>query len=302
MEDGFLQTGSEPMSPDAQFAPLEEHRLYADPRSTAAYRQYTLGDVRMLALSDGFIVMNPDFLGTPEHPTAAHDVLHDELGEMAMPLGCFLIPGEANVLIDLGYGPHDQRGEGRMVGGNLIAQLRRAGFSPEDIDIVALSHLHPDHIGWLGDQGARPTFANAQLCFGVEDWRYFVDGDSANLPLAPHLEETLRRLEADGRVTLLDSDAAVTKNVTRFAAPGHTPGHSIFAVHSRQSRALLFGDAMYCAQQLTETDWAAMTDVDPKLARRTRERFVRELEDEGGSAIGCHFPGLTASRVMMGSA
>ncbi len=97
----------------------------------------------------------------------------------------------------------------------------------------------------------------------------------------------------------MDSDGAVTSHLTRLDAPGHTPGHSVYAVHSGGERAMLFGDALYCVEQLTETDWAAATDVDKDLARVTREKYIRGLEGTGGLAVGCHFPGLLASRLLM---
>jgi glyoxylase-like metal-dependent hydrolase (beta-lactamase superfamily II) len=253
----------------------------------------------MVALSDGFIVMDPDFIGSPEHPTGAHDILADARGEMVMPIGCFLIRGERNVLVDLGYGPHDENGAGTMVGGNLLHELRVAGLRPEDIDVVALSHLHPDHVGWLGDSDGRPLFPSAQVYIGSGDWDHFVVSATAALPLAPHIRATLVDLFARGSITLMESDLAITPHVTRLSAPGHTPGHSIYAVHSGDDRAMLFGDAVYCAEQMTELDWAAATDVDRVLARETREKYVRQLEREGGLGLGCHFPALTAQRLLI---
>jgi hypothetical protein len=45
-----------------------------------------------------------------------------------------------------------------------------------------------------------------------------------------------------------------------------------------------------------------MHDVDPALARRSRELLARELEshEERTDAVGCHFPGLRAARVVGG--
>ena len=265
--------------------------------AAAARAKYSIGNVTMIAMSDGYLVMDDDFIGSPEHPTAAHDQLADANHELVLPIGCFLIPGEKNVLIDLGYGPH--AAGPTMSAGNLLQQLHGVGLAPGDIDIVALSHLHPDHVGWLGDEHGEPVFRNAQVCFGADDWDYFVESDQAKLPLEPHIRATLETLAARDRLTLLSSDAAITGKVTRLSAPGHTPGHSIFAIASAGDRALLFGDALYCAEQMTELDWAAATDVDAKLAQKTRERFVRSLEQSGGLGLGCHFPGLVASRLLL---
>jgi glyoxylase-like metal-dependent hydrolase (beta-lactamase superfamily II) len=241
--------------------------------------------------------MDADFIGSPEHPTAAHDALANQDNELVMPIGCFLVLGEKTVLIELGYGPHTAGST--MVGGNLLAQLRAVGLTPNDIDIVCLSHLHPDHIGWLGNEHGEPVFPNAQVYFGAEDWAYFVESERANLPLEPHIRSTLETLARHERITLLTSDTPITGALTRLAAPGHTPGHSIFAITNRGNHALLFGDALYCAEQMTELDWAAATDVDRRLARSTREKYLRSLDETGGLALGCHFPGLVSRRVLI---
>ena len=61
---------------------------------------------------------------------------------------------------------------------------------------------------------------------------------------------------------------------------------------------LVLGDAMYCPQQLSELEWGAVSDVDPALARKTRERYERDLELHGGGAVGCHFPELKVARAL----
>jgi glyoxylase-like metal-dependent hydrolase (beta-lactamase superfamily II) len=128
-----------------------------------------------------------------------------------------------------------------------------------------------------------------------------VEGERPEPALPPHIETVLKALAERDRVRLLDDDRQIAPGLTRLAAPGHTPGHSLYAVHDRGDRALLFGDAMYCPQQLTNSDWAAASDVDPRLARRTRERYLRDLETSGGLGLGCHFPELRAGRVLAGA-
>jgi len=257
-----------------------------------------VGGRTILALSDGVVVIPPTFIGTPEHPTAAHDMLRGADGRAPLPVGCFLVPGDTTVLIDAGYGPADHQGRGALVGGGLLGALADSGFGPEDIDVVALTHLHLDHVGWLADADGRPVFGRARVLVGRADWEYFVEGEGAALPLADHIRVGLLALAEQGRLTLLDADGPIAPGVTRLAAPGHTPGHSVFVVSDGPDRALLLGDALYCPEQLTQTDWAALTDVDPDLARTTRRLLVDDLSGRGGVAVGCHFPGLRAGRVL----
>lgn len=281
---------------------LRSQPLRDCPVTAAAAQRIPVGERTLIALSDGFLNLDNEqglaFVGSPEHPHAMHDALRRSYGQPRLPLGAFLLPGETMTLVDLGLGPVDFGGMGLMVGGNLLRQLDREGVRPEDVDVIALTHLHLDHVGWLADADANLTFPNATVHVGVEDWAYFVEGDEAELPLMPHIRQALLALAEADRLVLLDADAQIAPGVTRLAAPGHTPGHSIYAIHDGADRALVFGDAMYCPQQFTATDWAAASDVDPVLARQTRERFLRDLDANGGVGVGCHFPELKASRVL----
>ena len=281
--------------------PLESHRDAADPGSVAARQVVQVGDRQILALSDGVMVMPPDFMGTPEHPSAAHDALQNQDGRVSLPIGCFVIPGETTVLVDAGYGPNDYLARGSLVGGGLLDALGADGIRPTDIDVIALSHLHLDHVGWVGDRDGVPVFPNAQILVGRADWDYFMVGSDAVLPLPDNVRAALLTLAQAGRVTLLDGDTAVASGVTRLDAAGHTPGHSVFVVSDGGERALLLGDALYCPEQLTETDWAVITDVDPALARRTRKSLAEDLRLNGGKAVGCHFPGLRVGRILRSS-
>jgi len=275
--------------------PIDSHPLRDDPVSGGARSRIVLGNRTLLAVSDGFIRIPPDFLGSPRQPTAAYDALAARYGEARLPLGCFVWPGDQNVLIDAGLGPVDYAGRGVMVGGRLIERLRDDGFAPSDIDMVCLSHLHADHTGWIADDNGEPVFPRARVLIGESDWNHFVveGGDPV---LDERLAHALRLLADRGRVELLDGERSVVPGLARLAAPGHTPGHSIYLAHDGADRVMLLGDAMYCPHQLTNDEWAAMSDVDPKLAAQTRARFVRDLAAGGGRAMGCHFPELIAGR------
>jgi glyoxylase-like metal-dependent hydrolase (beta-lactamase superfamily II) len=275
--------------------PIDEHQLRDDPVSAGAVQSISVGSRKLVAIADGYLRVQRTFLGTPEHPSAAFDALEAEYGEVRLPIGCFLLPGETNILIDLGFGPQDHKG--LVVGGRLLEHLNDQHVNPSDIAVVMLSHLHSDHTGWIADTNGQPIFPNAKVYVARADWEYFVEADG--LPaLGEHILHALRLLADRGQVELLDGETQVVPGVTRVPAPGHTPGHSIYIVHDAKERVLLFGDAMFCPHQLTNSDWSIAWDVDPILAARTRERYIRDLEQHGGSALGCHFPELVAARVL----
>jgi len=249
-----------------------------------------VGRHQLLAVQDGMFVMPPHFLGD----SRAHQELADPDGIARLPISAFLVPGDEPLLIDAGLGP-DMTGD-VMIGGYLLSELQLHGLRAEDIRHIALSHLHADHAGWLATQRDGITFPNAQIYLGADDWQHFIDGERRGPSEATR--SSLLELAERGQVTLLDRETQIVSGVTAMPAPGHTPGHMVHVVHDGDERALLFGDAVYCPQQLTEVDWAATSEVDPVLARRTREWLWREVEETRAVALGQHFPGLRAGRVL----
>lgn len=279
--------------------PIHTHRLANDPVTTGAYLDVAIGSQQLLAVSDGCLVMQPEMVGTTTNRRAGYNALTVEYGEARLPLGCFVIPGESTVLIDTGVGPVDNADKHRLVGGNLVPALKGIGLSPTDIDVVALSHLHGDHAGTVGDMATgEPIFPNARHVVGAGDWTYFIEGNAGPVPVPEHTRAALHAIEKKGLLDIVDGDLDITQHVRRIAAPGHTPGHAMFCVHDGDDRVLVLGDAMYCPHQLNELEWSVAWDVDPALARRTRESLVRDLETHGGGAVGCHFPELLMGRLL----
>lgn len=262
----------------------------SDDEAWRAIETITVGGTTVLALSDGVFTMPPDFLSSPD----AHEQLKDDEGHVHLPVGAFLFPGDQPLLVDLGFGPGPRND--LLRGGNLMDQLRAVGCAPEDVTTVALTHPHPDHIGWLATADGRQWFPRATLVLAAADWSYFVDEGRGEMD--DHIQEALADLHARGRVELMDGERTLTPQVTALPAPGHTPGHTVYAVHDGDERAVLLGDALYCPQQLGHSDWEAVSDVDPRLAASTRALLERDLEEHGGLAVGAHFPGLRAGRLL----
>jgi glyoxylase-like metal-dependent hydrolase (beta-lactamase superfamily II) len=250
-----------------------------------------VGDVAILALSDGEFRMQREFLSSPQ----AHDALVGHDGQVHMPIGTFLFPGDHPVLIDAGFGP---AASPTLTGGSLPSQLRAAGCPPEQVELIVLTHPHPDHVGWLATADGQRPFPAARLALAAADWDYFIGQGQGEM--AAHTRDELTRLDRAGRIMLLDGEQTITPYLTALPAPGHTPGHTVLAVHDHGARALLLGDALYCPQQLGHSDWAALSDVDPALAVRTRRALERDLEQHDTLAVGAHFPDLLATRMLRG--
>jgi glyoxylase-like metal-dependent hydrolase (beta-lactamase superfamily II) len=259
-------------------------------------RALTVGGRTVHACSDGVFLMPQAFLGDPR----AHAVLAGTDGQAPLPIGCLVVPGETTVLVDAGMGPVES---GILVGGALLDHLAAIGLGPEDIDVLAFTHLHVDHVGWMATAQGDPVFPNAQALVSRADWSVFVEhpGDDRLLRMQPHVQVAFHALAERGQLTLIDGEHEVAPWVTAVPAPGHTPGHLVYVVQGDDDRLVWLGDVMYVPQQATEPSWRAVSDYDPGLALRTRQALWLDLDQRGGLALGSHFAELRAGRVIDGA-
>lgn len=258
-----------------------------------------VGEIEVTPVADGSFRASPAYFG-PEATAENHEDLFSRHGKAWLPIGCFLLRAAGRlVLVDAGMGPamRDDGGARLLVGGQLLTGLRAAGVSPAEVDHVVCTHLHTDHCGWLFGLDGQPVFPGADIWFGAADWTHFVTDPGALM--FDHIRHGFQAADAS-RLRPVGSDTAVAPGVDLLMTPGHTPGHLSVVVSSGRERALLLGDAIVCPAQLDEPAWSSIGDVDPALARRTRERLFRELESPGTVGAGAHFPELRFGRLLTG--
>ena len=253
-----------------------------------------VGSLDILPIHDGSArFVAKEFLrytGTAADPWAPHQQFIVDDGELDFSLGGFLIRvGDRVVLIDAGVGVINKP---PFIGGALVDSLRAVGVEPADITDVCFTHLHFDHVGWATQQG-NIVFQNATFRCHRADWAHFVEGDDPG---------SVRKLApiAD-RMEFWEKDGVLFPGITVTGAPGHTPGSTIFVINNGGEQAMLLGDAVHCPIELVEDDWEAVYDVDPVLARRTREALSREIEGRNIPVAAAHFPGLQFGRLLAGT-
>jgi glyoxylase-like metal-dependent hydrolase (beta-lactamase superfamily II) len=258
-----------------------------------------VGSIEIVPISDGSSAVPTKMLfSATVEQWIPHRTFLDANGMVPMEIGGFLIRGAGDrvALVDLGLGTL-----GRSIGmGNFIESLHEAGVDPSAVTDVLFTHLHLDHIGWAVTEEV-PTFPNATYRCAHEDWTFFVDpGGATPSPLAAiigapseaeHLGPVAGRFEVWGEGNLLPG-------VNVAAAPGHTPGSSVLVISSGTERALLIGDVAHCPVELVEPEWAALSDVDPELAARTREALAREYEGTDVPMAASHFEGMKFGRLL----
>jgi glyoxylase-like metal-dependent hydrolase (beta-lactamase superfamily II) len=252
-----------------------------------------IGEIELVPLSDGTVMLTTDWYTGLDF--AQHAELLAPDGRLHLPIGCYLMrTGGRTILLDAGLGPITNDWSR---GGQLPAELAKHGVASSDIDLVVCSHLHLDHAGWLVQDG-EPFFPNATVRFGAGDWDMFV----TNAPPTDYIRRSMETLADRGRLEPMEGDmVSLAPGLTARFTPGHTLGHYCLVVSSGDQRAFLMGDAVECPLQLSEPDFYVISDVDPALAKRTREAMWREIEGTADLLGAAHFPELQFGRVLTGA-
>ncbi|GAB2715116.1 MBL fold metallo-hydrolase [Streptomyces bullii] len=243
-----------------------------------------LGEHTVTVVPDGSVQLHP--LRWLPGSTAAdwagdNAGLLDGQGFIEAPIAALLVEyGDRALLVDSGFGPHDIAAEdtidtiGALRGGGLPAALARLGRSPADIDTVAFTHLHDDHVGWAfraGPPGELP-FAEAAFVASGDEWAAW----SMPEGFAP-------------RTRTVRTGEEVFPGVTAWVTPGHTRGHTSYVLSAGGRRLIAFGDVFHTAAQLARPDWQVSMDALPEDAVRTRRAMLTELARPDTVAFANHF-------------
>lgn len=253
--------------------------------------QVQVGNVTIMAVQDAPVSGSPRFMypAVGEEAWGPYGHYRNPRGNLTMNIGTFVLRSDGQtILVDTGLGDKPREG---YPPGNMLANLAEAGVGPDDVDLVVISHLHIDHVGWntvADGDGWRTTFPRARYVVVREEWEYFTTDPGQREQ--PYVVDSVLPLAASGQLDLVEGTHAVTAALTLVPSPGHTPAHSCIAVVSGGERAMIVGDLAHHPVQLTETAWEMAFDLDKQAAIASRERLAQRMEEEGGLAIGGHFP------------
>ena len=266
----------------------------ADKQVPAIYR-YKIGSYQLTALYDGIwyrpitgkFIRNAPFAEV-EHALDMAFMPHDKL---ATPFTALVVnTGSKLVLIDTGTG-----GQIAPSAGELRDNLAAAGIEPTAVDQIVISHFHPDHINGIKDKDNALIFPNAEIMVPAPEWAFWMD--DANLNAAPaDMKATFlnqRRIFADiaKQVTRYQPGKEVAPGIVTLPAPGHTPGHTVFAIHSGDQSLLVLSDtAQHPAVFARHPDWQAAFDVNGPQAVATRKTIFDRAAADHMLITGYHFP------------
>ena len=140
--------------------------------------------------------------------------------------------------------------------GLLLKDMADNGVRPDEVDMVVVTHLHRDHVGWnlvWDDDVFRPTFRNARYWIPRADWDTFAP--RARTRALSYIRDQVLPLEGLGILELMDGEQPLTSELTALPTPGHTPGHTSVLIASDGEWGVVFGDAAHVPAQAQETHW-----------------------------------------------
>lgn len=267
-------------------------------KAAPGYYPLMVGKFEVTALSDGTFDMPVDKLLQGIKPAAIDQMLaaHFESAPLETSVNAFLInTGDKLVLADTGAG--------KFFGptlGNVLANLEAAGYRPDQVDEVLITHMHPDHVGGLLADG-HMAFPNATVWVNKKDADYWLDPArmaSASKGAKGTFEDAMAAFKpyrAAGQFKTFTGSEKLLPGIRSLPEPGHTPGHTGYLVSSDGQSLLVWGDIVHVqAVQFPDPSVTIAYDSDPTEARATRLKVLAWVARDKVLVAGAHlaFPGL----------
>jgi glyoxylase-like metal-dependent hydrolase (beta-lactamase superfamily II) len=264
------------------------------------FYRYKVGSFECTSINDGarsFPMPDTFVKNVPkEEALAAAEAAYMPKGMVTVPFNPQLInTGSKLVLIDCGNGiANFEPSKGAV--GRTLQNLASAGVDPKSVDVVLMSHLHPDHTNGIRALDGSMAFPNAEIMVPAKDWEFWMSEENAakaeSNQMMKNYFANVKKIYAgiESKVTRYDWGKEVVPGVTSVATPGHTPGHTSFVVASGNSRILIQSDVTNIPEFfLRNPDWHVAYDVYPETAQATRHKFYDMAAAEKATVVGFHF-------------
>jgi glyoxylase-like metal-dependent hydrolase (beta-lactamase superfamily II) len=288
----------------AALSPIASSTSHAavPPAGTQApgFYRYKVGSFECTSINDGArsFPMPDSFVKnvSKEEALAAAEAAYMPKGMVTVPFNPQLVnTGSKLILIDCGNGIAALEGS-KGAAGRTLQNLAAAGVDPKSIDVVLMSHLHPDHTNGIRALDGSMAFPNAEIMVPAKDWEFWTSDENAakaesNAMMKGYFAN-VKKIYAgiESKVTKYDWGKEVAPGITSIATPGHTPGHTSFAVASGDSKVLIQADVTNIPEFfLRNPDWHVAFDVDGPLAQTTRHKFYDMAAAEKALVVGFHF-------------
>lgn len=261
------------------------------------YFRMMVGDFEVTPLSDGTVDLPVDQLLHQKADKTKADLSRSFLKQpVETSDNAYLVnTGSKLVLIDTGAGA--------LFGptlGKLVANLKAAGYQPEQVDEIYITHMHGDHIGGLVGDG-KLVFPNATVRAARQEADFWLSEENMNKAPADKrgyfqgAQAMLNPYLKAGKFKPFEGDVELVPGVRANGEHGHTPGHTTYVVESNGQKLVLIGDLIHVASvQMGNPAVTISFDLDEKAALAARKQTF-DAAAKGGYLIGgahLQFPGV----------
>src|SRR5258708_38769890 len=276
-----------PLLPPASARAEGASQAGAEPLNGNGFYRFKIGDFQATVVSDGYgqLPIGPILATNAPEAELASVLKANFMQPMIQSTSNILVvdTGRERILVDTGFGEKLGPSYGNFPG--LQANLRRAGITPESIDLVVTSHGHIDHIGGLVTKSGALAFPKAQFVFVDAEWNYWTGSryesevNSSPMPegfkkgFIEAARENLPPVAARSR--FVKQGGEITSGVHYIAAQGHSPSHATILFTSGKEQFMHMGDVAHSpATSLQHLDWTPIFDYDPAQAIKTPKAIL----------------------------
>lgn len=258
--------------------------------------RFKLGDFEITTVYDGAIALDKvhPIFGNNQKPEDVEAFAQQNfLPPKAMKIGftpVIVNTGKQLVVFDSGNG-EARRGKGA---GLYAERLAMAGYKPEQVDVVVITHFHPDHIGGL-TEGDKPLFPNARYAVSETEYNFWT-ADKQTGSTDKSMQDRVALVQKKvvpfkDKMTFLKSEGEVVPGISTLTLFGHTPGHAGYHLESGGKRFVVFGDACnHYVLSMQQPEWHVAFDMDKEAAVASRKKILDMLAADKIPATGYHMP------------
>jgi len=244
--------------------------------------------MKIFALNEGSYSVDATKKFIPFNPET--DNYKDRPASLFIHVNPFLVEMDNELMVlDCGLGYKDTRDEL-----NLHQHIRNAGYDPDDVTMVLMSHLHYDHSGGLVvERGGKlePSFPNARHVIQLDEWQTGLSGKSSS-----YHKEIFEALRDKVKLELVEGSGELQPGIRYELSGGHSPFHQVFWLESEGQKCFFGGDELPEPEQLIRK-FIAKYDFDGRKAMQLREEYGKIAAEEGWTCLFYHAKSLCVGKV-----
>jgi glyoxylase-like metal-dependent hydrolase (beta-lactamase superfamily II) len=263
-----------------------------------------LGEYELISISDGGLNYAIDMIldRIPQDLISQYNFPEKQI---FIPYTILLIKTKDTlILCDVGAGEFGNHGDDFFPGldhttsrTNLVVpSLKLAGIRPEEIDLILITHAHPDHITGMLDAEGNLVFPNAQYLTAQNEWDYWMSVDPSAVEaeaLRNHLEALVHEAKTGfnpikDKITFIQDGEEILPGIRVQATYGHTPGHVMVSITSKGQTAYNISDVVVHPLFVEHPEWAPAIDMNSDQADQTRRQFYAKAAEQNALVFGHH--------------